>query len=189
MKNFVSSITTLNDILAVRIHLSSVSQVTTLNNTSTPTNSWPTDTNLRGVIFQKFCNAINNYQRYLNNLHYQKLIKVFCFSYIELYGLKFSKEDHVLFVQIIYDVLTLPDLPFNVFIEVYPTLRKLLRYRFRITRNIYNTFQSLLESVSSSCNSGAWSYYRHLKYINSSWNYDTNVWVYYNSNPSVPVAT
>lgn len=32
------------------------------------------------------------------------------FRYIYLYGMKFSKEDHIVFVKLMYELITIPDL-------------------------------------------------------------------------------
>lgn len=34
----------------------------------------------------------------------------FFFRYIKVYGLKFSKEDHIALIKLIFELLTIPDL-------------------------------------------------------------------------------
>lgn len=34
-----------------------------------------------------------------------------CHSYIKLYGLKFSKEDHILFIKLLFELVTVPEIP------------------------------------------------------------------------------
>lgn len=48
--------------------------------------------------------------------------------YIELYGLRFSKEDHVVLIQLLYEFITVPDLPLCIVSQIYVPLRKLLRF-------------------------------------------------------------
>lgn len=47
--------------------------------------------------------------------------------YIELHGMKFSKEDHIAFVKLIYELLTIPNLDPNLVNKFSTTLILLLK--------------------------------------------------------------
>uniref|UniRef100_H2Z3X1 Proteasome activator complex subunit 4 C-terminal domain-containing protein n=1 Tax=Ciona savignyi TaxID=51511 RepID=H2Z3X1_CIOSA len=55
--------------------------------------------------------------------------------YIRLYGLKFSKEDHVLFIKLFYEVISIPDVECIVADHTCSILRKLLKKRELLDRN------------------------------------------------------
>ncbi|XP_002119300.2 proteasome activator complex subunit 4 [Ciona intestinalis] len=55
--------------------------------------------------------------------------------YIRLYGLKFSKEDHILLVKLFYEILSIPELEFIVVDHVCSILKKLLKKRELLDRN------------------------------------------------------
>ena len=56
---------------------------------------------------------------------------LFC-SYIKLYGRKFTKEDHVTFIKIFYELLTTPDLDAQFVIAFSNLLVQLLKYGFLV---------------------------------------------------------
>lgn len=49
-------------------------------------------------------------------------------SYIKLYGLKFSKEDHVNFIKILLEILCMPQLETSKVNKFCTILNELLRY-------------------------------------------------------------
>lgn len=49
------------------------------------------------------------------------------FSYLRLYGRKFSKEDHVLFIQLLYELVTLPHLEVSMMLSFARPLISLLK--------------------------------------------------------------
>ncbi|CAG0916740.1 unnamed protein product [Notodromas monacha] len=55
--------------------------------------------------------------------------------YVKLFGWKFSKEDHVAFVKLLYDILCIPDLDFFSVIKVAQTLSLLLKKRELLSRD------------------------------------------------------
>ncbi|KAH3856831.1 hypothetical protein DPMN_099426 [Dreissena polymorpha] len=54
--------------------------------------------------------------------------------YIRLYGLKFSKEDHVHFIHLLYELVVLPDLELSVVNKVANILSTLLKKKKLLTR-------------------------------------------------------
>lgn len=57
---------------------------------------------------------------------HNRQMKLF-FRYIELYGMKFSKEDHITFVKLIYELITVPNLDPNLVNKFSATLILLLK--------------------------------------------------------------
>jgi len=53
-------------------------------------------------------------------------IKLFS-RYIELYGMKFSKEDHIAFIKLVYELVTIPNLDPNLINKFSTTLILLLK--------------------------------------------------------------
>lgn len=51
----------------------------------------------------------------------------FC-RYINLYGMKFSKEDHILFIKLFYELVTLPDIEPLLLVKFCNVLVLLLKY-------------------------------------------------------------
>jgi len=49
------------------------------------------------------------------------------FRYIRLYGLKFSKEDHVVFIHLLYELTVIPDLEFSMVLKFAAQLANLLK--------------------------------------------------------------
>jgi len=56
-------------------------------------------------------------------------------KYIRLYGLKFSKIDHVLFVRLVYEMLTIPELDYSMVLKFAQLLTSLLKKHELISRN------------------------------------------------------
>lgn len=56
-------------------------------------------------------------------------------KYIRLYGLKFSKEDHVLFVKLYLELITIPDVEGALIELFFSVLHKLLKKRKLLTRS------------------------------------------------------
>ena len=50
-----------------------------------------------------------------------------CFRYIRLYGMKFSKEDHLLLINVMLEVLTIPELDFSLVLKFAQMLTTLLK--------------------------------------------------------------
>jgi len=50
-----------------------------------------------------------------------------CFRYIRLYGLKFSKEDHLLLINVMLEVMTIPELDFSLVQKFAQMLTTLLK--------------------------------------------------------------
>lgn len=58
----------------------------------------------------KRCRKKSTVSCFFKNCKYGKFIN---FSYIRIYGLKFSKEDHVKFIKIFMEMMVIPDLGFS----------------------------------------------------------------------------
>ncbi|XP_077865747.1 proteasome activator complex subunit 4-like [Saccoglossus kowalevskii] len=56
-------------------------------------------------------------------------------TYIRLYGRKFSKEDHLVFVKLMYELLTIPDLEFRLIQKFAHTLVTLLKKKALLSRD------------------------------------------------------
>ncbi|KYB26764.1 proteasome activator complex subunit 4 [Tribolium castaneum] len=56
-------------------------------------------------------------------------------KYIKIYGMKFSKEDHICFIKLFYDLLTIPDLEPTRINKCASTLTQLLKKKYLISRD------------------------------------------------------
>ncbi|XP_050294149.1 proteasome activator complex subunit 4B-like [Anthonomus grandis grandis] len=56
-------------------------------------------------------------------------------KYIKIYGLKFSKEDHIALIKLFYELITIPDLEPTRISKCAFTLSQLLKKRYLITRD------------------------------------------------------
>ncbi len=85
------------------------------------------------------CVFVCFYDPVLNvNFHVDRLTKLQLFScttreigffrYIRLYGFKFSKEDHISLIKIVFDLLTIPDLDYTLVQKFASLLSSLLKY-------------------------------------------------------------
>ncbi|KAK6639500.1 hypothetical protein RUM43_007773 [Polyplax serrata] len=80
-------------------------------------------------------------------------------GYIKLYGLKFSKEDHVALVNLLYEVLTIPNLEPHLVYKFAQTLIILLKKKYLLSpediildwRPLYNLCQQTVESKHGLC--------------------------------------
>ena len=61
--------------------------------------------------------------------HFMKFPSVvLIYRYIDLYKLKFPKKDHVLLVKLLYELLTIPNLPIHMISVIQPSLCQLLQF-------------------------------------------------------------
>ncbi|XP_028331301.1 proteasome activator complex subunit 4B [Gouania willdenowi] len=76
------------------------------------------------------------------------------FSFLKLYGRRFSKEDHILFIQLLYELVTLPDLEPNMMQTYAKLLIQLLKKKELLSREDlqlpWRPLYDLYESVAYS---------------------------------------
>ena len=54
-------------------------------------------------------------------------IHVFYCRYIRMHGMKFSKEDHILFIHLLFELVTIPDLEISLVVRYSQMIVTLLK--------------------------------------------------------------
>lgn len=63
----------------------------------------------------------------------------FLSSFLKLYGRRFSKEDHILFINLLYELVTLPNLEPHMMCSYARLLIQLLKWVWKQSMHMYNT--------------------------------------------------